>query len=283
MLEIEETCKFIGCRRYLATVFKRLSFQQKKSNSMKKNILLLTILISLCFLYSCNKESLSGAGQASGAGGSTAKFTISGNYLYVVDNTSVKAFDISNPAAAPVLKSTTDVGVNIETIFPYQDKLFIGSSFSMHIFSLGNPEKPTRLAKADYMVRMSCDPVVAKDSTAYATLNSTGPCGGGGSQLVVYNIKDIAKPILQTTLPLSGPHGLGISDSALYVCDGGAGLKVYNIRNTFSPLLLRTISGETFFDVIPFGNILICQVSRGIALYDISSRHQPVFLSRILN
>jgi hypothetical protein len=249
---------------------------------MKKKIILLTTFIACCLLNSCTKESAAG-GATTGAGGSTARFTIAGNFLYVVDNTSLKAFDISNAAVAPILKSTTNVGINIETIFPYQDKLFIGSSFSMHIFSLTNPEKPAKLAQADYIVRMSCDPVVAKDSTAYATLNSFGPCGGGGSQLVVYNIKDITKPVLQTTRPLTAPHGLGISDSALYVCDGSVGLNVYNIRNTYSPQLLRTITGETFFDVIPYGNILICQVSSGIALYDISTRHQPVFLSRILN
>ena len=248
---------------------------------MKRNLIIL--LSFAVFANGCTKEVASGAGQAAGAGGSTARFTIAGNYLYVVDHKSLKAFDISNPAIAPVLKSTTDVGINVETIFPYQDKLFIGSSFSMHIFSLANPEKPTRLAQADYIVRMNCDPVVAKDSTAYATLNSTGPCGGGGSQLVVYNIKDITKPVLVTTRSLTGPHGLGMSDSALYVCDGSAGLRVFNIRNTYSPQLLRTIQGETFFDVIPYGNILICQVTSGIALYDISIRHHPVYLSKILN
>jgi hypothetical protein len=247
---------------------------------MKKNII---IFLSLTFLlFSCEKESASDAPSASGAGGSTARFTISGNFLYVVDNTNLKAFDISNTSGAPVLKSTTNVGINIETIFPYQDKLFIGSSFSMHIYSLQNPEKPTRLAEAVYMMRMSCDPVVAKDSTAYATLNAAGPCGGGQSQLVVYNIKDITKPVLETTRSLSAPHGLGISYNALYVCDR-VGLNVYNINNTYSPQLLRTITGDTFFDVIPYGNILICQVTGGIALYDITNRHQPVFLSRVLN
>lgn len=249
--------------------------------AMKNNIL---ILLSLLLLFTrCNKESAESAASSTGAGGSTARFTIIGNYLYVVDNTSLKAFDISNPAAAPVLKSKTDVGINIETIFPYQDKLFIGSSFAMHIFSLADPQRPVKLAQADYIVRMSCDPVVAKDSTAYATLNAAGPCGGGGSQLVVYDIKDITKPVLKQTLPLMAPHGLGISDSALYVCDGASGLNVYNTRNTYSPQLLRTIQGETFYDVIPYGNILICQVATGISLYDITVRHQPLFLSRILN
>jgi hypothetical protein len=247
---------------------------------MKKNIII--ILFVAVLINSCEKESASGA-AATGAGGSTARFTIAGNYLYVVNNTSLKAFDISNTAAAPVLKSTTNVGINIETIFPYQDKLFIGSSSAMHIFSLTNPEKPTKLAQADYIIRMSCDPVVAKDSTVYATLNASGRCGGGLSQLVVYDIKDITRPVLKTTRSLMAPYGLGISDSALYVCDGTAGLQVYNTRNTFSPQLLRTINGETFFDVIPYGNILICQVSGGIALYDISVRHQPVYISRISN
>jgi len=248
---------------------------------MKKSILIILVAVVL-INNGCAKESASGA-PAAGAGGSTARFTIAGNYLYVVDNAKLKAFDISNTTAAPVLKSTTNVGINIETIFPYQDKLFIGSSNAMHIFSLTNPEKPTKLAQADYIIRMSCDPVVAKDSTAYATLNSSGPCGGGGSQLVVYDIKDITKPVLKTTRQLTAPHGLGISDSALYVCDGASGLLVYNTRNTYAPQLLRTINGETFFDVIPYGNILICQVSSGIALYDISTRHLPVFISRISN
>ncbi len=247
---------------------------------MKKN--LIYILSFALLVNSCSKDSASDKSSATGAGGSTARFTISGNYLYVVDNTSLKAFDISNPAAAPVLKSTTNVGVNIESIFPYQDKLFIGSSFSMYIYSLANPSQPTRLAKADYMVRMSCEPVVAKDSTTYSTLNTFGPCGGTLSRLAVYDIKDITNPVLKATLPLINPGGLGISDSALYVCDG-AEMKVYNIRNTYSPQLVRTITGETFFDVIPYGNILICQVGNGIALYNISIRHQPVFLSKVLN
>lgn len=234
-------------------------------------------------LKSCTKENAAAGGGGLGAGGSTARFTIAGNYLYVVDHSSLKAFDISDPGVAPVLKSTTAVGINIETIFPYQDKLFIGSSFSMHIYSLADPAKPSKLAEAQYIIRMSCDPVVAKDSTAYATLNASGPCGGGMSQLVVYNIKDITRPVFQRALPLNGPYGLGISDSALYVCEGQGGLNVYNIRNTYNPQLLRTISGDTFYDVIPYGNILVCQLSNGIALYDISNRQQPVFLSRLSN
>lgn len=248
--------------------------------AMKK--LFYILLIPVLFTEGCSKENAA-APPSAGAGGSTARFTIAGNYLYVVDHSSLKTFSIANTSAAPVLQSTTDVGINIETIFPYQDKLFIGSSSAMYIYSLASPERPQKLAEAQYMIRMSCDPVVAKDSTAYATLNASGPCGGSQSQLVVYNIKDITRPVFQRALPLTAPHGLGISDSALYVCEGAQGLNVYGIRNTYNPQFLRTLSGDTFYDVIPYGNILVCQLSNGIALYDISNRYQPSFLSRISN
>jgi hypothetical protein len=249
-----------------------------------KKLFYLILSLPAVVLSGCTKESAMGApSNGIGVGGSTARFTIAGNYLYVVDNTSLKAFDIADPSAAPVLKSKTDIGINVETIFPYQDKLFVGSSYSMYIFSLNDPTKPKQIAKADYTIRMSCDPVVAKDSTAYATLNSTGPCGWTGSALVVYDIKDISRPRQVTSIPLNSPHGLGVQDSALYVCHDMLGLDVYNTRNSYDPQRVRTVTGRRFIDVIPYGNLLICQVVGGLALYDISIRHNPVFLSEILD
>ena len=250
---------------------------------MKKLQLLFIPVLALFLFSDCSKENAAAAPGAAGAGGSTARFTIAGNYLYVVNSTSLKAFDISNPAVSPVLKSTTDIGLNIETIFPYGDKLFIGSSNAMHVFSISDPVKPTRLAQANYVIRMACDPVVAKDSMAYATLNASGACGGGFSALVVYDISNITNPVMKNQLPVNGPYGLGIRDSALYVCDGQFGLLTYNIRNPWTPVQVKKITGEKFFDVIPYGDILIAQVAGGIVLYDITQRLNPVFLSRISN
>src|SRR5258706_6956185 len=142
---------------------------------MKPTTLLLLITLVFVSVSSCTKDAATAAPQA-GAGGSTARFTIAGNYLYVVDHTSLKSFDISNQAN-PVYKSKTEIGINIETIFPYHDKLFIGSSSSMYIYSLADPARPLRNAKAQYSIRMSCDPLVAQDSVPYATLRASGPCG----------------------------------------------------------------------------------------------------------
>jgi hypothetical protein len=250
-----------------------------------KTLYYIISIFTLSTLLSCTKESMSADGGAStGAGGSTARFTIAGNYLYVVDNVSLKAFDLSN--TSPVFKSKTDVGINIETIFPYQDKLFIGSSSSMYIYSLANPSKPERLARAEYNIRMSCDPVVARDSVAYATLRSTGRCGGVQSSLVVYNIKNISSPQLMNTHWLTGPYGLGLKNNSLYVCEGNYGLRVFNVTNAYNPVEVSEIrvNGTSFYDVIPYGNVLIAQVNDGFILYDIGTNPmQPAFLSRILN
>jgi len=250
-----------------------------------KTIYQLLIIILLTGLINCTKESAFVGGNTTGASGSTARFTTSGNYLYVVDNVSLKSFDISNNTN-PVYKSKTDIGINIETIFPYKDKLFIGSSSSMYIYSLADPARPVRIAKAEYTIRMACDPVVAKDNVAYATLRANGSCGGGISALVVYNITDIADPKLETTIPLSGPYGLGLKDNSLYVCEGPGGIKVFNITSIYNPIpgVILTAAGTSFYDVIPYGNVLIAQVNDGFILYDLSvNPHQPTFLSRIQN
>jgi len=244
----------------------------------------LIVIVALSALISCDKE-MAANGGSTGAGGSTARFTIAGNYLYVVDNVSLKAFDISSNTT-PVFKSKTEIGINIETIFPYQDKLFIGSSSTMYVYSLSDPSRPTQLGKAEYTIRMSCDPVVARDSVAYATLRATGPCGGSRSALVVYDIKNISSPQLMNTVSLAAPYGLGIKNNSLYVCEGLGGIRVFNITNTYDPVQVSEIrlSNTTFYDVIPYGNILIAQVNDGFILYDIGTNPmQPAFLSRILN
>jgi hypothetical protein len=256
---------------------------------MKTSKQIIVALFIVIFFFQCTKDSTGNntATNSQGAGGSTARFTIAGNYLYVVDHMSLKSFDISQ-TGNPVFKGKTEIGLNIETIFPYQDKLFIGSASSMYIYSLANAAKPARLAQADYSINMACDPVVAKDSVAYAALRVefTGTCarGFGNSSLMVYNIKHISSPILMTQIGLQSPQGLGVKDSALYVCERAEGLKIFDVSSPYDPVFKMQINTETFYDVIPYGNVLICQVQGGFALYDIGVNPlEPVFISKILN
>ena len=252
---------------------------------MKPIIHLFAGLMLVSLFTHCNKDAArtDSSNQTAGAGGSTARFTIAGNYLYTVDHSSLKSFLITNPNQ-PVFKSKTDIGINIETIFPYQDKLFIGSSSSMYIFSLTNPDKPHLVGSATYQIRMSCDPVVVKDNAAYATLRADGPCGWGMSSLVVYDVSSLSSPVLKTTLPLTSPYGLGVTENALYVCDGENGLAIFDVSDPYVPNRVSEVHDKTFYDVIPYDNILICQVSDGFALYDIGTDPlNPVFISNVLN
>src|ERR1044072_4880216 len=132
---------------------------------MKKLLLIILVPVAIITATQCNKST--NASTTGGSGGSTARFAISGNYLYTVDNANLKVFDIST-ANDPVLKNTVPVGFEIETIYPFKDKLFIGSTSAVHIFSINNPEQPQKLSTAiSPEVIRRCDPVVAKDTVAY--------------------------------------------------------------------------------------------------------------------
>lgn len=247
---------------------------------MKKIAQYILILIATIPL-SCSKEG-KGLLNTSGKGGSLARFTIVGHYLYTVDKTRLKVFNIAD-AGAPTLSATEDVGFEIETIFPFKDKLFIGSTSVVHIFSIEDPEHPKKLSTAiSPTVMRRCDPVVAKDSVAYATLRTNGPCGGIESILAVYDIRNITAPVQVNSYGVFEPYGLGYADNALYVCDK-YGLLVFNIADAFNPVLVtRLMENENeFYDVIPEDNTLVCWVKQGVVLFDISTRLEPKLITKI--
>jgi hypothetical protein len=169
----------------------------------------------------------------------------------------------------------------METIYPYRNRLFIGSKTGLYIYSIDDPASPVKIGEAKH--GRSCDPVVANDSVSYSTLKGSTACGPATSGLYVYDVKNLNSPVLKTTIPIDDPKGLGMADSALYVCSGNDGMKVFSIKNAFAPVIKQTVTGAVFTDVIPYGNILICWVSDGIRLYDISNRLQPSFIKQIAN
>ena len=252
---------------------------------MKKFNHIIVIALITFIGFNCGKtnESASFApGPGSGTGGSLARFTIAGNYLYTVDKQNLKVYSVADPSN-PILRNNVPVGFEIETIYPLGDKLFIGSTSVIHIFSITNPEQPQKLSTAispDVMRR--CDPVVAKDSVAYATLRTNGPCGGVQSRLATFDIRNILAPVQTAIFPVGEPYGLGYADTTLYVCERN-GLFIFDITNAYQPQSVRTVgTGNWFIDVIPYGNTLICWVSDGVILYDITNRELPVFISKII-
>jgi hypothetical protein len=235
-----------------------------------KKIIFGVVVLTAVIVWGCSKDgttSDAAVGGGTGTGGSLARFTIAGNYLYLADDRQLKVFDISVPAAM-TLKKVVDVGFGVETIYPYGDKLFIGSQFGMFIYSIANPENPTKLGEAQH--RRSCDPVVAKDTMAYVTLKGGNVCGPATDGLYSYSIKNISSPVLLNTLILPKPSGLGYSDTTLFVCCEDSGMAVINIKNPAQPKLKQMIKANSFYDVIPLNGLLVCMVKTGMDLYDIT-------------
>ncbi len=246
------------------------------------NIFITIALIAM--ISSCSKsESVNSAINSSnvGVGGSMARYTIIGNYLYTVDKQNLKVFDITTPNNT-TLVNNIPVGFEIETIFPFKNRLFIGSTSVIHIFNIDNPSTPVKLSEAVAPNTMRrCDPVVAKDSVAYATLRTNGPCGGTQSTLVTYDIRNIANPILRNTDFVQEPYGLGYADSTLYVCDR-FGLGIYSITDAYNPQQIRILDVSTwYYDVIAIGNYLYAWYRNGVAIYDITNRRNPTLIRKI--
>jgi hypothetical protein len=240
----------------------------------------LLIGILLLVVAGCGKSS--DASSANGSNGSLTRFITVGNYLYTVDNNNLKTYNIANPAQ-PVFKSTKPVGFAIQTIFPYQDKLFIGSANAMFIYSIANPEQPALLSETVYFVQ-GRDPIVAFDSVAYSTVQNGRFGTNNQGVLNIFNIKNLSQPQRMGALLMENPYGMGVKDSALYVCDGTAGLKLFNISKPYQPVSRGTFpQTEVFYDVIVQGNTLIAYIKGGVCLIDITNVLNPVLIAKLKN
>ncbi|MCC9166913.1 LVIVD repeat-containing protein [Pontibacter harenae] len=219
-------------------------------------------------------------GNAAGKGGSMARFSIVGDQLYTVSISDMQLFDISN-AAEPREGAKISLGWGIETIFPYEDKLFIGSTTGMHIYDNSNPTSPVHLSS--YAHVRSCDPVVVEGDLAWVTLRSGNACAGFTNQLDVINISNPRNPQLVKTYPMQNPHGLGIDNSALFLCEGEYGLKVFDVKDHLkvSENLKAHMKEHDAYDVIPLGNTLLMIGKDGLYQYDYSDLNQIKLLSKI--
>jgi hypothetical protein len=153
---------------------------------------------------------MSKASQSYGTGGSMARFTLMDGHLFAVDESTLRVFDVLNPAEPKFLKPI-ELGWGIETIFPFDQKLFIGSNRGMHIYDASTPSAPTRLAVYEHV--LSCDPVVVNEDYAFVTLRSGNFCNNGVNELHVIDIKDPSQPKLIKAYPMLNPHGLGLAEN----------------------------------------------------------------------
>jgi hypothetical protein len=225
---------------------------------MKHIYLILIAALSLNCESNLNSEPISGG---SGRGGSLARFTIVKNNLYVVDNSNLKVFNITNPKD-PVFVNNSPIDAFAETIFPFGENLLIGTRTGMYVYNISQPNKPTYVSQYSHFA--SCDPVVAEGDFAYVTLRNGTPCMRGQNQLDILNISNLSNPRLVNSVQLLNPHGLGVNGNILFVTEGDAGFRIFDRSDPANPELIKFVSNIPAFDVIPLANTLILTGTDGI-------------------
>ena len=237
----------------------------------------LCVLLSwLVLAAACtNDNAMPAPDTAQGQGGSMARFAISGDHLYTVGPSSLKLFDISNPVS-PQQRQEIPLSFGVETIFPFEDKLFIGTQTGMHIFSIQTPEAPRHLSHYEHVV--SCDPVVTDGRYAYITLSTGTACRQAINELQIVDLQNILAPQLVKQYSMTNPKGLGIDNPTLFVCDDG--LKVYDASDVMN-LELKQHFRISAYDVIPDQGRLLVIGSDGFYQYQYKNEELEL-LSKIL-
>ncbi|SER74621.1 LVIVD repeat-containing protein [Pedobacter rhizosphaerae] len=205
----------------------------------------------------------SSSGGSSGQGGSMARFTLLSDYLYTVGHADLSLFDVKTPSN-PTFVKTIALDWGVETIFPYENKLFIGTNRGMHIFNASDPANPVKLSTYSHV--FACDPVVVQGKYAFVTLRTGNFCRQTVNQLEVVDIEDPTKPKQTAVFQMQNPHGLSVSGNNLFLCEGTYGIKSFNItdKNAIGNNLLQHLNNIKSFDVIAGPKSLIVTGEDGV-------------------
>ncbi len=210
--------------------------------------------------------------------GSLASFKIREDALYAIESLSaLKVFDIGNSNIK--LIDSIFTWNNIETLFINGENLFVGSQWGMDIYNISSPKSPIYISTFSHA--NSCDPVVVDGNYAYVTLRTGTECFGAVNVLNVVDISNLYAPFLVNEYQMNNPHGLGIKDDVLFICDGTAGLKIYDATNPLDIKMLKNYENITAVDVIPVEGLLILIAEDGLYQYDYSDLNNIKLISYI--
>ena len=232
------------------------------------------------------------SGMSAGITGSMARFSMYRNsaeriayqddipqdYMYAVINNMLTIFDLSGDTPQKAVESLY-IGYNVETIFNYEDKLFMGTPWGLLIYSIENPLAPMYRSFIGHI--WGCDPVVVENNIAYVTVHAGNFCGQNFNELIIIDVSDVDNPQPIATYAMTKPKGLGIDRGTLFICDDG--LKIFDATDplTLMGKRLAYYSGMEGYDVIPFNNVLMMIAEDGIYQYDYTDLNQIKQLSKI--
>jgi len=256
-----------------------------------KNLYTFLLLVCTLFIYSCEQDGLAAeAANDTGVGGSYARFIVVGDFMYIVDDSSIKTFDLVDPTT-PTEIDNQAIGERIESIFHFDSRLFIGSGAGLFIYQIEEDGRPSQLSATPYFEAwdlFSCDPVVANDSLAFVTLNAisrVNRCGGSfeieTNLLKIFDIKDLSQPELIVEYEMTAPKGVGLDGETLFICDDTDGLKIFDVSDPLNIQLIKHFDHFTAFDVIPLDGLLLVVGPDNVYQFDYSNLEDIVQIALI--
>ncbi len=219
----------------------------------------------------CDYSTAANKSNAISTGGSTSRFAVLYDRLYTVSYSKLNILNVEN-AGNPIFVQSIETNLfNVETIYPFENNLFLGSSIGISIFTINDADNP--VFNGSFYHYYSCDPVIAEVNTAYVTLSSGTPCRKFSNQpdineLDVLNTDDVNNPVLIKTYPFNSPRGLAKENHNLFICDGKDGLKILDAADANNISLMKTVPGFEANDVVLNNGIAIVTAKEGLYLID---------------
>ncbi|PWT72201.1 MAG: hypothetical protein C5B59_16390 [Bacteroidetes bacterium] len=203
-----------------------------------------------------------------GIAGSTSSFATVNDRLYTVDGFQMQIFNIQDPLD-PSLANKVQLNWNVETVFPFEDKLFLGTTNGVYAFDIkSSPDQPVSLGQ--FAHARACDPVIVDNQYAFVTLTTGSSCGGAQDELDILNISNDSQFSwnLVKTYPMFHPHGLAKDGKTLFICDDTQGLKIYDASDVNNLKMIQQINLPKTYDVITTNGLALVATTSGLYQFD---------------
>jgi len=210
--------------------------------------------------------------------GSLARITIVGDHLYLLAGSNLKTVSIADHEH-PVYINSLELSWDIETVYPYEEALFVGGQTGVQIIDIRNPDDPTHIATFQHP--WQCDPIVVSGDIAYVTLRNGGSCPGRTNRLDILDVTDLSKPVLLKSYPMDNPYGLAIDDNILFVADGWSGVRVFDAGDPLNLAEIVHFPGKIAHDIILYQHRAHIISPNGLYQYDYSRWDNIEFLSHV--
>ena len=221
------------------------------------------------------------AGNSSEGVGTVNRIAYDNENVYVLGHNTIYSF--SDNSAFEFLGANL-VGSQMETIFPHDDHLFVGTQNSMLIFNTQDPAQLTQVGA--FWHATSCDPVYPVEEVAYVTLRTgdLSNCPGDINALVVLDVQSFNNPVEVQEIEMESPYGMTKFGDRLYVGEGANGLKVFDASNPTQLELEFWEEGIEAYDIIQHPNrndMLLIAGPGGLSQYEIEGGASLGLVSRL--